>query len=71
MGVDYMGFRSVPGFDFGVRTNGDDAVAQDGHRLGCGMSLVYGPDVGVKDDEVSGGLGLRSQSECAEEHHEN
>jgi hypothetical protein len=48
-------------------SDGNNAVAQNGNRIGFGSRRIDRPDVRILDDEVGGGPGLPTQTNPASE----
>jgi hypothetical protein len=63
--VDYAGVGPAPGIHLLPRSDGNDAVAEDGNRLSLGEGRIDGPDVRVLDDEVRGRFSLREAARHA------
>src|SRR5260370_12204356 len=58
-GVQNFCLWAAPSVNLRVAADGDDAVGDNGNRLGCGMLLIYGPNFCVVDGKAGSGLGLR------------
>ena len=52
--IDHAGVGPAPGIHLLLRSDGNDAFADDGNRLSLGERRIDGPHVRVLDDEVRG-----------------
>src|SRR5581483_2219746 len=58
-GVDDLRRRTAPARDLGIRSDGDDAVADDRDGLRVGTGGIAGPDGRVREEEIGGAAAVR------------
>ena len=57
--VDHSRLGAMPCFDVCIRSHSDDPVVEHGNRLSRRLSGIYRIDLGIVDDQIGSGLGLR------------
>jgi hypothetical protein len=66
--IDDAGLRAAPRVDIRIRTNSNDAVAEDGHSLRRRHRGVDGPDFRVRDYQIGGRFRIVRRSRVRYKH---